>query len=194
MKRKVGILGGTFDPPHIGHLIIANEVLNRLQLDEVKFMPNQEPPHKVKTSATTGEDRVRMLELLIDNNTAFSIENIELERIGLSYTFDTMKLLQERNPDHEYYFIIGGDMVEYLPKWHQIDGLVKLIRFVGVNRSNFSVKSSYPLTQVDMPFIDISSTLIRERASSGDTIRYLVPKGVEAYIKEHGLYGSQAGT
>ncbi len=194
MKRKVGILGGTFDPPHIGHLIIANEVLNRLQLDEVKFMPNQEPPHKVKTSATTGEDRVRMLELLIDNNTAFSIEKIELERIGLSYTFDTMKLLQERNPDHEYYFIIGADMVEYLPKWHQIDGLVKLIRFVGVNRPNFSVKSSYPLTQVDMPFIDISSTLIRERASSGDTIRYLVPKGVKAYIKEHGLYGSQAGT
>ena len=171
MKRKVGILGGTFDPPHIGHLIIANEVLNRLQLDEVKFMPNQEPPHKVKASATTGEDRVRMLELLIDNNTAFSIEKIELERIGLSYTFDTMKLLQERNPDHEYYFIIGADMVEYLPKWHQIDGLVKLIRFVGVNRPNFSVKSNYPLTQVDMPLIDISSTLIRERISSGDTIR-----------------------
>ena len=190
MRKKVGVLGGTFDPPHIGHLIIANEVLNQLQLDEITFMPNQEPPHKVRASGTSGEDRLRMLELSIANHPAFSVEKIELEREGLSYTFDTMKLLQERNPDYEYHFIIGADMVEYLPNWHQIDDLVKLIRFVGVNRPNYRVESNYPLIHVEMPQIDISSSMIRNRISSGQTTRYWLPENVMTYIKEHRLYGS----
>lgn len=191
MKRKVGILGGTFDPPHFGHLVIANEVLHQLELDHVKFMPNNVPPHKENVSGTTSSDRLRMLELAVEGNDRFLIEPIELEREGRSYTFETMKMLTERNPEQEYYFIIGADMVEYLPKWHKIDELVGLVRFVGVNRPHFKTKSLYPIIRAEVPMIELSSTMIRDRVKTGRTIKYWLPEPVEDYIKENGLYGSQ---
>ena len=135
---KIGILGGTFDPPHYGHLLIANEVLSELNLDEIWFMPNQEPPHKQKSESVENSDRLRMLELAIMENPAFKIEKLELERFGPSYTVDTMKILNERFPDHQFFFIIGADMIEYLPKWHKIDELIKLVQFVGVERPTYS--------------------------------------------------------
>ncbi|CAM3943590.1 nicotinate-nucleotide adenylyltransferase [Lederbergia lenta] len=187
--KKVGILGGTFDPPHLGHLIIANEVLHHLALDEIHFMPNQEPPHKNRVSGTTAEDRVRMLELSISGNSQFLVEKIELERNGRSYTIDTMKILQETNPDYDYYFIIGADMVEYLPNWHKVDELVKLIQFVGVNRPGYKLETNYPITQMEVPQIDISSTLLREKLQQGISTKYLLPDKVISYIKEQHLYG-----
>ncbi|MCR2820468.1 nicotinate-nucleotide adenylyltransferase [Lederbergia panacisoli] len=190
MKKKVGILGGTFDPPHLGHLIIANEVLHRLQLDEIQFMPNQEPPHKERESHTTNRDRIRMLELAIQGNPFFSIEKIELERKGRSYTYDTIKMLVEQNPDDEYYFIIGADMVEYLPYWKEIDELMKMINFVGVNRPNYQLETPYPIIQIEVPFIEISSSMIRKRNKNGETINYLLPYGVIHYIEENQLYES----
>ncbi|MEK3890655.1 nicotinate-nucleotide adenylyltransferase [Bacillus sp. FSL K6-3431] len=188
MKRKIGILGGTFDPPHLGHLIIANEVLHHLALDEIHFMPNQEPPHKERVSGTTAEDRLRMLELSIAGNSQFAVESIELERKGRSYTIDTIKILQELHPDFDYYFIIGADMVEYLPNWHEIDELVQLIQFVGVNRPNYQMESRYPVTHVDVPQIDISSTAMREKIKQDISTKYLIPDSVIGYIKERGLY------
>ena len=186
--RKVGILGGTFDPPHFGHLLIANEVLSTLNLDEIWFMPNQEPPHKKKSSAIKNEDRFSMLELAIEGNGQFRIETIEWLRQGPSYTYETMQLLKEQHPDIQFYFIIGGDMVEYLPKWHKIDELVNLVQFVGVERPSYHCRSPYPILYVDIPAVDLSSSMIRERLKVGRTIRYLVPDSVIGYIKENHLY------
>ncbi|GIN71004.1 nicotinate-nucleotide adenylyltransferase [Bacillus sp. J14TS2] len=189
-KQRIGILGGTFDPPHFGHLVIANEVLHTLKLDQIAFMPNQEPPHKERKSGTTESDRVRMLELAIGGNPCFVIEKIELERQGKSYSLDTMKMLKKRNPEVEYYFIIGADMVEYLPKWHGIEELVNIVSFIGVNRPKYELQSPYPVQYVDIPQVDISSTLIRERCRQSFSIRYLLPDNVIQYIEEKGLYES----
>lgn len=188
--KKVGILGGTFDPPHYGHLIIANEALQHLQLDEIKFMPNQEPPHKERLSGATAEQRIQMLNLAISNNDVFSVETIEMEREGRSFTFDTIQLLQAKHPDLQFYFIIGADMVEYLPNWHRIDELVKMVQFVGVNRPSYRTESDYPIQHLEVPQIEISSSMIRERIKMGRTVRYLLPESVIEYIKEYQLYGS----
>ncbi|GLY10032.1 nicotinate-nucleotide adenylyltransferase [Pseudobacillus badius] len=188
MKKKAGILGGTFNPPHLGHLMIANEVLEALQLDEVRFMPNYHPPHKEMDHRVTDEDRIHMLQAAIDGHPRFVLELIEMERKGTSYTFDTMKALQEQEPETEFYFIIGGDMIEYLPKWYKIAELSRMVTFAGVRRPGYSVETPYPVQLVDTPEIYLSSTMLRQRAASGGTLRYLLPEKVIAYIKENRLY------
>jgi len=150
-------------------------------------MPANEPPHKNK-ARSTGEDRVNMLKLAIENNEHFKINDIEMKRLGKSFTFDTMNILINEHPDCEFYFIIGADMVEYLPHWNRIDELVHLLKFVGVQREGYDVKSSYPITKVDTPMIDISSTMIRERLETHNSVQYLISDSVYAYIKEHKLY------
>lgn len=182
--RRIGILGGAFDPPHIGHLIIANEVRISLKLDEVWFIPSNVPPHKhpTKFAAT---DRVKMVELAIENEPTFRVNTIEMERKGKSFTIDTMQTLRKNYPHDEFYFIIGADMVEYLPKWYQIDELTKLVTFVGVERPGFTLhKSPYHFIHVEVPFMDISSTFIRNRLEKREPITYFVPDAVAAYIKE----------
>ena len=188
--KRIGILGGTFDPPHIGHLIIANEVLSAFDLDEIWFMPNQEPPHKKKSNAIENLDRVNLLKQAISGHPSFKAELIELERVGPSYTYETMKILTENHKDTQFYFIIGADMIEYLPKWYSIDKLLGLVQFIGVQRPAYETKSAYPILYVDVPEMEISSSLIRQRIKEGKTIRYLVPDTVRNYIEEKGLYGS----
>lgn len=188
--KKIGILGGTFDPPHNGHLLIANEVLQELKLDEIWFLPNQEPPHKQKSEGASNGDRVEMLELATCGHPNFYIEKIELERLGPSYTYDTMKLLTEKYPNNQFYFIIGADMIEYLPKWNKIDELIHLVQFVGVNRPDYREVTSYPIIHVSVPEMGVSSKLIRSRIKEKKSIRYLVPDEVLAYIEENKLYGS----
>jgi nicotinate-nucleotide adenylyltransferase len=188
--KKVGILGGTFNPPHNGHLLIANEVLNELDLDEIWFMPNGEPPHKKKSDYVSDEDRLNMLNLAIRGNDKFRIETIELERIGPSYTVDTMKLINKSYKDSHFFFIIGADMIEYLPKWRNIDELVKLVQFVGVDRPSYNHQTDYSVLYVDIPSIEISSSMIRERCKTGKTVRYLLPDSVIEYIEEKHLYES----
>jgi nicotinate-nucleotide adenylyltransferase len=168
-------------------LIIANEVQNQLQFDEIWFMPNQEPPHKENTSGVSGLQRSQMVQLAVADNTAFRLQTIELERPGRSFTYDTMKLLKEKY-DHEFYFIIGADMIEYLPKWNHIDELVQLITFVGVNRPEYNEQTDYPIVYVDAPSIEISSLMIRNKVKAGKSIRYLVPESVRKYIEENHLY------
>lgn len=188
--KKVGILGGTFDPPHIGHAILAQEVLTALGLDEVRFMPNNTPPHKKKTESVLNEQRVDMLRLTIDGHPKFSIEMFEVERSGTSYTYETMKALKEREPETEFHFIIGSDMIEYLPKWHEVDKLVKLVKFVGVMRPGYNGETHYPVELLDTPQVYLSSSLIRHKVKTGAGITYLVLPAVEQYIKEHSLYES----
>jgi nicotinate-nucleotide adenylyltransferase len=131
-----------------------------------------------------------MLELSIKGNPSFRIEKNELERSGPSFTVDTMKILNEQYPNHQFYFIIGADMIEYLPKWHKIDELIKLVRFVGVERPEYSIKTDYPIIYVDVPAFDVSSSMIRERVKQGMTVRYLLPDPVIDFIRENHLYGT----
>lgn len=186
--KRIGILGGTFNPPHTGHLVIANEVLHTLGLDQVWFMPNHVPPHKKLTTPVSNSDKVAMLELAILSNPQFRVETVELERNGPSFTYETMEILKNMYIDHEFYFIIGGDMVDYLPKWHKIDELLKLVKFVGVSRPQYKGETAYDILYVSTPQIDLSSSMIRERVKAGRSIRYLLPEPVRSYIKEHGLY------
>ena len=125
---------------------------------------------------------------LQDSEILRAIETIELERKGISYTYDTMKLLTEKNPDTDYYFIIGADMVDYLPKWYRIDELVDLVQFVGVQRPRYKAGTSYPVIWVDVPLMDISSSMVRDFIAQGRTPNFLLPKPVLDYIEKEGLY------
>jgi nicotinate-nucleotide adenylyltransferase len=190
MKKKIGILGGTFDPPHFGHLLIASEVLHSLQLSEIWFIPNQIPPHKQSEHFTESQHRLNMLKLAIKDNQQFKVNTIELEREGPSYTYDTLRLLLEEFPEYEFYFIIGADMIEYLPRWHQIDEIIKLVTFVGVKRAGFKTSSIYPVTEVEIPQFEVSSTMLRKRLRINGNTDYLLPENVKRYIEENHLYGT----
>lgn len=184
---KIGLLGGTFDPPHIGHLIIAEEVRVKLQLEEIWFIPSYEPPHKQKAKSTI-HDRLMMLEQSIQDHKYFKIDTIELNRKGKSYTIDTVNTLKQKYPNYQFYFIIGADMVEYLPNWKNIDELIELVTFVGVNRPGYQLESQYPIKIIDAPIIHVSSSDIRDRVANKQSIKYLVKELVSHYIKEKRLY------
>jgi len=188
--KKVGILGGTFNPPHLGHLIMANEALFEAGLDEVRFMPNYIAPHK-EVAGASAEQRLEMTELAISDHAHFKVEDFEIKHGGVSYSFDTLTKLIEKEPDVEFYFIIGGDMIEGLSTWHRIDELVKLIRFIGVNRPGYNTETPYPVLMIRSPELLLSSTMLRERAAANRSLLYLVPEKVEAYIRKERLYGSQ---
>jgi nicotinate (nicotinamide) nucleotide adenylyltransferase len=189
-KRHVGILGGTFNPIHLGHLVIAEQVYEQLCLNKVLFLPDKIPPHKgvEKTKPIDSDDRIEMIKLAIADNMHFDLDLTDVNRGGVSYTFDTVKLLKQYNPDTEYYFIIGGDMVENLPQWSHIDELVQMVHFVGVCRKGFEKKSKYPILWVNTPELEISSSMIRHRVKKGQSIKYLVPDAVREYIKDRRLY------
>ncbi|GEA94541.1 putative nicotinate-nucleotide adenylyltransferase [Weissella viridescens] len=185
---KVGILGGTFNPPHYGHLMIGEQVADQLHLDQIRFMPNALPPHVDEKKTIDAKDRVNMVRAAIMGNRQFDIELSEVLRGGKSYTYDTMAALKEAHPNVEYYFIIGGDEVAYLPTWHRIDDLLELVHFVGVHRKGQPTETDYPVEWVEMPQLEISSTDIRQRIAEHRSVRYLVPDMVAAYIFKEGLY------
>lgn len=188
-NEKVGILGGTFNPPHLGHLIIAEQVKDQLDLDRILFMPTAEPPHSSTEKKTISSNlRVEMLDLALIDNPDFEIELIEVEQGGKNYSFDTMKALTDLYPGVEFYFIIGGDMIADLPTWHRIDELVELVQFVGIERPGFIADTDYPIIMVDTTVTDISSSTIRDKVSRGCSIKYLVPTAVKEYIELEGLY------
>lgn len=187
-RKQVGILGGTFNPVHIAHLITADQVGKALGLETVALMPSNQPPHQDEKKTIDASHRLQMLELALADNPLLTIEPIELQRAGKSYTYDTMKLLTEQNPDTDYYFIIGGDMVEYLPKWYKIDELMQMVNFVGVRRPNYATETPYPIIWIDVPLMDVSSTQLRKKIAQGCSVNYLVPPNVVNYIQEKGLY------
>ncbi|TCT27051.1 nicotinate-nucleotide adenylyltransferase [Melghiribacillus thermohalophilus] len=186
--KKIGLFGGTFDPPHIGHLIVAEEVREALDLTEIWFIPSHIPPHKDGAKTSSGH-RLNMIKEAIKNNPRFKVDPIELNRGGISYTIDTVTELKKRDPDAEFYFIIGADMVEFLPNWHKVDLLKQLVQFVGVKRYGYDLKRQMSVSIVEIPGIDISSSVIRQRIQEGKGVRYWLPDRVEWYIREHGLYG-----
>lgn len=188
--QRVGIYGGTFNPIHNAHLLVAEQVRTILSLNWVDFMPDNIPPHIDKKTAIDPKLRVEMLKLALENNPHFGIEKADVNRPGKSYTYDTMKKLIEDHPLTEYYFIIGGDMVDYLPKWYRINDLIRLPRFhfVGVRRKGAQNETKYPVIWVDVPTVEFSSTDIRQRIVTGQSIKYMVPAKVEQFIKENQLY------
>ncbi|ARK29292.1 nicotinate-nucleotide adenylyltransferase [Halalkalibacter krulwichiae] len=189
--KKVGLFGGTFNPPHIGHLLFAQEALVSFELDEIWFIPVNVPPHKENNELASNNDRVDMLISATKHNERFHVSTIELERGGPSYTIDTIKQLKQLYKEHQFYFLIGGDMVEYLPHWHKIDELLDLITFIGVHRPGSTVKASRYADQVllmEMVQVGFSSSLIRKRVQEGKPITFMVPFEVEALMKERSLY------
>lgn len=189
----IAILGGTFDPPHYGHLIIAEEVLRACSFDGVWFMPSPTPPHKMGETITDSRHRIDMVKKAIAGNNRFRLCLFEFERKGPSYTYDTMKELVHKYPDDRFFFLIGADMVEYLPNWHRVEELVRLIPFIGVGRPGFTLKSPYKrfIREVEVPEIDISSSFLRERFENNGNTRYFLPDKVRQYIEEKGLYGQK---
>jgi nicotinate-nucleotide adenylyltransferase len=195
---RLGVMGGTFDPIHIGHLAIAEEARVRLALDEVLFVPARVSPLKLGNTCASGEDRYRMVSLAIADNAHFAISRIELDREGPSYTVDTLEALHTACGRVELYFILGMDSLETLVHWRRPDAIVRLARLVVVTRPGYvpdwpALERAIPgVTQasevIDTVRLDISSTELRERVRAGMPIRYLVPASVEAYIYDHQLY------
>jgi nicotinate-nucleotide adenylyltransferase len=199
---NVGVLGGTFDPIHMGHLIIAEEVRARLDLAEVLFVPAGQPWLKLNNVNTisAAEHRVAMVRLALADEPAFKLSTMEVERPGPSYTVDTMTELSKRiGAEDKLYFILGWDNLNQLPRWHQPRRLVKLCRLVPVRRVGFAspdldaLEKAIPglarsLVMLDTPQIEISASEIRARVARGLSIHKLVPEAVEMYIKEHELY------
>jgi nicotinate-nucleotide adenylyltransferase len=191
--KKIGLLGGTFDPPHFGHLIIAEQAREACCLDEVWFMPTRIPPHKVGSNLCNDDNRIEMVKRAINSNPFFKLSLIEFERNGPSYTIETVKLLLEKHSDDHFYFIIGGDMVNFLPKWKKIDELLNLITFIGIQRPGhrFEQPISDKIVMVEAPQLEISSSEIRFRLQNNKSARYLLPEAVIDYIEEEGIYGKR---
>lgn len=191
--RRLGVMGGTFDPIHIGHLIAASEVLHSIGLERVMFVPTGQPWQK--KSFTDSEDRYLMTVLGAATDTRFVVSRAEIDRRGPTYTIDTMRALKEfHGGEVELYFIAGADAVLRLGTWHDIEGLQKLVDIVAVTRPGSDLSELTPephwprIRVVEMPGIDISATDIRERVRAGKPVDYLVPRAVAHYIRAHGLY------
>lgn len=189
-KKRIGILGGTFNPPHLAHLITAQYVGEALGLDSVYFMPSAIPPHKHGKQTIDSQHREMMVRLAIQDNPLFQIEMYEIHQGGINYTYDTIRYLKKKHQNSQLYFIIGADMIENLPTWYRIDDLVKIINFVGVNRPGYHITTPYPMIHLDIPSMAISSTQIRLHVQEKKSIRYVVPQLVAEYINEKGLYQS----
>lgn len=187
-RRKIGLLGGTFDPPHKGHLNIAKEALQQLALDEVWLIPTYEPPHK-EGAATSGCDRLKMVERMIEPYDCLKVKSIELERKGKSYTIDTINTLKKRYPDVSFYFIIGADQVNTLDQWYRIEDLVKKVTFVGVERPGVLWEEKLPVQKIQAIHMDVSSTEVRQKIKEAKSVDGLIEPSVYAYIKEKQLYG-----
>lgn len=200
--KKVGIMGGTFNPIHFGHLFLADYAFDWIGLDQMLFMPSYQPPHKNQAEVIHSEHRVNMTRLAIEDNPNFELSAVEVERTGKTYTSETLAILKKENPDTEYYFIIGADSLMMLQTWHRPDIISKLCTLVvggrdHITREQLELQGAYlnrkygsKIILMDMPTIDISSADIRGRMVEGKSTRYYMPEKVQSYIAEHGLYSN----
>lgn len=204
MSQRIGILGGTFDPPHVAHLIVAQHALEELDLDRVLFVPAGVPPHKSVTR-TPVDHRLEMLRLAIQDVDRFEISKVEIDRPGPHYTIDTVRIIQELNPTSDLYFIMGGDVYRDLPNWDRPQEMfrtcklaVAVMRRPGFGnpdlRLNMHSDTIPELEQyallLSSPLVEISSTDIVDRIAAGRSVRYMVPREVLQYIEVHSLYAS----
>lgn len=199
LHERVGLFGGTFDPPHVGHLILASEAKSQLDLTRILWTVTPDPPHKQDQSITALEHRLAMVKLAIEDDPSFELSEIELNRPGPHYTIDTIKILAKQNPEAEIVPIIGGDSLNDLPTWHQPQEILYAAHWVGVMRrpgekTNLEALErelpgvSSKVHYVDAPLLEIASREIRERAATGKPFRYYLPESVYEYIEKHHLY------
>jgi len=199
---KLGILGGTFNPPHVGHLVCAQEAHDQLGLDRVVLMPAGVPPHKRIAADPGAEARYELCRLAIDGDPRFDVSRLELDRPGRSYTVDTLKALRDERPQDDLTFIVGGDMARSLPSWREPEAVLELATLAVAERAGAEREEirgelrTLPAATPDrvrffeMPRIDVSSSLVRERVASGRPIRHLVPEPVAAAIASNGWYAA----
>lgn len=186
---KIGILGGTFNPIHIGHLILAEEVREKLRLDKVIFVPTYLPPHKGNSDIAPAGERLRMIKLAIKDNKYFSVSDIEIKRNGRSYTIDTLKEFKKTYPKDDLYFIIGSDLLEYLDDWKDLGEIIKMVRFIVATRPGYALeKIPSHISTIPIRAVDISGFEIRKAIKENKSFRYLVPEPVLKYILEKRLY------
>lgn len=192
MGRRIGVMGGTFDPIHHGHLVAANEVAELHRLDEVVFVPTGRPWQKSDRAVSAAEDRYLMTVIATASNPRFSVSRVDVDRDGPTYTVDTLRDLKGRHPDDELFFITGADALSNILTWREPQELFDLAHFVGVTRPGYDLSGAgFPedaVTLIEVPALAISSSDCRARTASGRPLYYLVPDGVVQYVTKRGLY------
>ena len=197
---RIGIMGGTFNPVHIGHLLIAEQSYHQYGLDQIIFMPAGHPPHKQQMKIAGNEDRLAMLRLATENVPYFHVSDYELSKQGLSYTYETLTELRNKAPKNDYYFIMGADSVLDLEQWCHPEIILQIAHILAAVRGDTDVaalqekarqlmlKYGGQISLLGAPEMDISSRELRERVADGASIRFMVPDAVREYIIDHGLY------
>ncbi|WP_395296231.1 nicotinate-nucleotide adenylyltransferase [Kitasatospora hibisci] len=192
VKRRLGVMGGTFDPIHHGHLVAASEVASAFHLDEVIFVPTGQPWQKTDRHVTPAEDRYLMTVIATAENPQFSVSRIDIDREGPTYTVDTLRDLRALHPDAELFFITGADALAQILSWRDSDELFSLAHFIGCTRPGHTLSDAgLPVggvSLVEVPALAISSTDCRNRVAKGEPVWYLVPDGVVRYIDKRALY------
>ena len=192
MAASVGIMGGTFDPIHHGHLVAASEVATRFALDEVIFVPTGEPWQKSHRRVSPAEHRYLMTVIATASNPRFWVSRVDIDRAGPTYTIDTIRDIGAQRPGAELYFITGADALAQILSWKDAEDALKLAKFVGVTRPGYDLSDEHlprdSVTLVDVPAMAISSSDCRARVAAGKSVWYLVPDGVVQYISKHHLY------
>ncbi len=199
MSQLIGLFGGTFDPPHIGHLILSAETRSQLGLDRLLWVLTPDPPHKQDQPITPLEHRLAMVELAIAEDRRFELSTVEIDRPGPHYALDTVKIIAEQNPAAGLVYLMGGDSLRDLPAWRRPADLVAALRFIGVMRRPGdsidlpALEKIVPgltskIRYVDAPLLDIAAHEIRQRVADGRPFRYFLPPAVYDYIVEHNLY------
>ncbi len=191
--RRIGIMGGTFDPIHHGHLVAASEVADRFGLDEVIFVPTGQPWQKVDEPVSSAEDRYLMTVIATASNPRFQVSRVDIDRGGPTYTVDTLQdLHDEYGPKVQLFFITGADALERILSWKEVDRMFELAHFIGVTRPGFELSAKHlpadTVSLVQVPAMAISSTDCRARVARGEPVWYLVPDGVVQYIAKRRLY------
>ncbi|MBB0991714.1 nicotinic acid mononucleotide adenylyltransferase [Dietzia alimentaria] len=200
-RRRIGVMGGTFDPIHHGHLVAASEVAHRFGLDDVVFVPTGEPWQKRGREVSPAEDRYLMTVIATASNPRFSVSRVDIDRDGPTYTLDTLKDLLRQHPDTDLYFITGADALEKILTWRGWEEMFDFATFVGVSRPGFELSDTH-LTEIrdgrvyllEIPALAISSTECRRRAAEDAPVWYLVPDGVVQYIAKRNLYRPEGST
>lgn len=200
-SKKIGIMGGTFNPIHFGHLLLAETAYWQFGLDEVLIMPTKNTYYKNMSSLVGEKERLSMVSLAIENNSHFRLSDIEINREGMTYTVETLEYLREKHPENQYYFIMGADSLYHMESWKDTDKILSMAVILVAGRESHGTGSSL-YSQIDYlenkfgadirplrsPIVEISSNDIRRRVREGESIRYLLPDKVVDYIAEHGLY------
>lgn len=200
MKKRIGIMGGTFNPIHMGHLILAEEAYQQMKLEKVFFMPSKQPPHKPNMIIAPQLHRKNMVSLAIKGNPHFELSTIELEREGVTYTADTLEILTSQNPEIQYYFIIGADSLFQLESWREPEKIMKLSSLLAASRYHLPEEElmaqiryltkeySAQISLLYMPCIELSSEFLRNQLKEKREVRYYIPEAVSDYIKKNQLY------